>query len=104
MKFSAWTPLITIKSGEPEDPDNVSKSAKFEFTAPCSLLQVLKIWEHTTLRQTAERRQSYPAQGTGKLVQRERSHMAWCGSTLDEPYDKKCTFCLPEAVVPSLTN
>jgi hypothetical protein len=40
--FATQIPLITMESGGLENPDNISKNAKFEFFAPCSVLQVLK--------------------------------------------------------------
>lgn len=42
MKHPTQTPLITMESGGLENPDNISKNVKFDFFAPCSVLQVLK--------------------------------------------------------------
>ena len=44
MIFPTQTPRVTMESGGLENPDNISKNVKFEFFAPCSVLQVLTFY------------------------------------------------------------
>jgi hypothetical protein len=58
MIFPTQTPLITMKSGGLENPNNISKNVKFEFSAPCTVLQVLKfnntllLWHNSASKKT----------------------------------------------------
>ena len=47
-----------MESGGLENPDNISKNVKFQFFAPCSVLQVLKFdnalnfWNNSAFKKT----------------------------------------------------